>query len=308
MSQTNPRPPRSADRAARAARKRRRNVLVCYLFLAPYLVLLLLFGILPISYAFGLSFFDTFTGAFAGLENYVSAISDFRLGRSFANVGTYVVLWVSLMLVGVAALALIVDAMPQRAGVAARTVFFLPGAVTSAAIVVLWLFLLDPAVSPFGPVFALMGAENRFHVFETIGFAGVFTLMAFFAYAGGWIVVMHGALISLPGDVLDAGRVDGCRPTGLALFVKLPMIWRTMTLMAVLSLANGLQLFVEPQLLGLAGPQLARNDWAPNQLAYQYAFLMGDFGVSAALSTMILAVSLAIALWIVLATRFYRTS
>ena len=76
--------------------------------------------------------------------------------------------------------------------------------------------------------------------------------------------------------------------------------------MAVLSLANGLQLFVEPQLLGLAGPQLARNDWSLNQLAYQYAFALGDFGVSAALSTMILMLSVSIALWIVLATKFYR--
>ena len=76
--------------------------------------------------------------------------------------------------------------------------------------------------------------------------------------------------------------------------------------MAVLSIANGLQLFVEPHLLGLAGPQLARNDWSLNQLAYQYAFSLGDFGVSAALSTITLALAMSIALWIVLGTRFYR--
>jgi multiple sugar transport system permease protein len=282
--------------------------MTCYLFLLPYLVLLAMFGIVPVLYAVGLSFFDTYDRTFVGLGNFARALSDFRLPQSFVNVGTYVALWVSLMIVGVSALSLIVDALPRRAGIAARTIFFLPGAVTSAAIVVLWLFLLDPAVSPFRPVLHALGAGNRFEVFQTFGFAGVFTMMAFFAYAGGWIVVMHGALTSLPRDVLDAARVDGCRQGRLALLVKLPMVWRTVTLMAVLSLANGLQLFVEPQLLGLAGPQLARNDWAPNQLAYQYAFLMGDFGVSAALSTIILGLSLTIALWLVLATRFYRVS
>jgi multiple sugar transport system permease protein len=293
-------------RAWAKAGARRKRTLTAYLFLVPYLVLLGMFGIFPVGYAVGLSFFDTITGGFSGLTNYELALADFRLGQSFFNVLTYVALWVSLMLVGVVTLAATIDLMPRPLGAIVRTVYFLPGAVTSAAIVVLWLFILDPDVSPFQSVFDVLGWKNRFQVIEAIGLSGVFTLMAFFAYAGGWIVVMHGALTTLRGDVIEAARIDGCRPISLAIRIKIPMIWRSIALMAVLSIANGLQLFVEPQLLGLAGPQLARNDWSPNQLAYQYAFSLGDFGVSAALSTMVLAVSISIALWIVFATRFYR--
>lgn len=307
MSETPGNPPGEAARRARALRARnRRKTRTAYLFLLPYLALLLLFGVFPVGYAVGLSFFDTLSGSFSGLTNYRLALDDFRLGQSFINVISYVVMWVSLMVIGTVTLASIIDVMPRRLGTTVRTVFFLPGAVTSAAIVVLWLFILDPQVSPFKAVFDLFGWENRFQVIDTLGLAGVFTLMAFFAYAGGWIVVLHGALTVLPGEVMEAARIDGCRPVKLALRIKIPMIWRSIALMAVLSIANGLQLFVEPQLLGLAGPQLARNDWSLNQLAYQYAFLMGDFGVSAALSTMILMLSVSIALWIVFATKFYR--
>jgi len=307
MSETPGNPSGEAAHRARALRARnRRKTRTAYLFLLPYLALLLLFGVFPVGYAVGLSFFDTLSGSFSGLTNYRLALDDFRLGQSFINVITYVVMWVSLMVIGTVTLASIIDVMPRRLGTTARTVFFLPGAVTSAAIVVLWLFILDPQVSPFKAVFDLFGWENRFQVIDTLGLAGVFTLMAFFAYAGGWIVVLHGALTVLPGEVMEAARIDGCRPVKLALRIKIPMIWRSIALMAVLSIANGLQLFVEPQLLGLAGPQLARNDWSLNQLAYQYAFLMGDFGVSAALSTMILMLSVSIALWIVFATKFYR--
>lgn len=298
---------KAVDKRAAAFRaKKRRNALTAFLFLAPYLVLLAMFGIFPVCYAMGLSFFDTISGQFAGLMNYQFALDDFRLGQSFINVITYVAMWVSLMLVGVVTLASIIDLMPPRLGTLVRTVYFLPGAVTSAAIVVLWLFILDPQVSPFKVAFDILGWENRFQVINAIGFAGIFTLMAFFAYAGGWIVVLHGALTGLPGEVMEAARIDGCKPLTLALRIKIPMIWRSIALMVVLSLANGLQLFVEPQLLGLAGPQLARNDWSPNQLAYQYAFALGDFGISAALSTMILVLSVSIALWIVFATKFYR--
>lgn len=297
----------TADETKRALRsKTRKRSFVAYLFLAPYLALLLVFGVLPVTYAIGLSFFDTLSFEFTGLLNYQLALDDFRLGQSFANVLTYVAMWVSLMIVGVVVLASIIDLMPRRLGTVVRTVYFLPGAVTSAAIVVLWLFILDPQVSPFRTFLQAVGLSNRFQVIDSVGLAGVFTLMAFFAYAGGWIVVLHGALTALPGEVMEAARVDGAGPIRLAARIKIPMIWRSIALMAVLSIANGLQLFVEPQLLGLAGPQLARNDWSPNQLAYQYAFALGDFGVSAALSTMILAVSVVIALWIVFATRFYR--
>lgn len=307
MNETPGNPTGNAALRARALRARnRRKTGTAYLFLLPYLALLLMFGVFPVGYAIGLSFVDTLSGAFSGLANYRLALDDFRLGQSLINVITYVVMWVSLMVIGTVTLASIIDVMPRRLGTTVRTVFFLPGAVTSAAIVVLWLFILDPQVSPFRAVFDLLGWENRFQVIDTLGLAGVFTLMAFFAYAGGWIVVLHGALTVLPGEVMEAARIDGCRPVTLALRIKIPMIWRSIALMAVLSIANGLQLFVEPQLLGLAGPQLARNDWSLNQLAYQYAFLMGDFGVSAALSTMILMLSVSIALWIVFATRFYR--
>lgn len=294
-------------RRAKALRgKNRRRTITAYLFLLPYLALLAVFGVIPVGYAVGLSFFDSVSGGFTGLLNYRLALDDFRLGQSFVNVITFVSIWVSLMIVGVVTLAAIIDVMPRRLGIAVRTVYFLPGAVTSAAIVVLWLFILDPQVSPFKLIYGAVGWENRFQVIDAIGLAGVFALMAFFAYAGGWIVVLHGALTALPGEVMEAARIDGCRPFKLALRIKIPMIWRSIALMAILSIANGLQLFVEPQLLGLAGPQLARNDWSLNQLAYQYAFALGDFGVSAALSTMILALSISIALWIVFATKFYR--
>ena len=105
---------------------------------------------------------------------------------------------------------------------------------------------------------------------------------------------------------MEAARVDGANRLQLAALIKLPMIWRSLVLMGILSFAGGLQLFVEPQLMALAGPQFARNDWSLNQMAFQYAFSMGDFGASAALSTLLVGSSIIIALVIVFATRFYK--
>ena len=62
--------------------------------------------------------------------------------------------------------------------------------------------------------------------------------------------------------------------------------------MAVLSLATGTQLFVEPSLLSQASNAVVPNDYSLNQLAYQYAFDLNDFNGSAAISVLLLIVAL----------------
>ncbi len=294
--------------ARRRAERRRtaREVRTAYLFLLPYLLLLFMFGIFPIFYAFGLSFVDTIEYVFYGLENYAFVFNDFRVPRAISNVLSFVAIWVTLTLFAVAALSLMLDSMGRRTAGTLRTIFFLPGAVTSSAIVVLWLFLLDPTVSPFGPVFSWFHWENRQDVVTGIGFAGVFAIMALFSTSGGWIVVFGGALSSLPTEVLEAARIDGAKGFSLATRIKLPMIWRSLVLMAILTFAGGLQMFVEPQLMGMAGAQFSLTDWSLNQLAFEYAFRMGDFGASAALSTLLVGTSIIVALVMIFGTKFYK--
>lgn len=296
----------ASERAHKEKQKARRDARMSYLLLAPYLLLLVMFGLFPIAYAFGLSFFDTIEMVFWGLTNYEFVFNDFRVPASVVNVLGFVAIWVGMTVIGVATLSLMLDSVGRRTANALRTVYFLPGAVTSSAIVVLWLSVLDPSVSPFQPVLHGLGWGTRADVISGVGLAGIFAIMAYFSSSGGWIVVFGGALSSLPVEVMEAARIDGANRFQLALRIKLPLIWRSLVLMAILSLAGGLQLFVEPQLMGLAGPQFAQSDWSLNQMAFQYAFRMGDFGASAALSTLLVGASIAIALVIVFATKFYK--
>ena len=295
-----------SDRSRAERRKNWRDIRMSYLLLLPYLLLLLMFGVLPIAYALGLSFFDTIEMVFWGFTNYQFVFDDFRVSASVVNVLTFVAIWVAMTVVGVATLSLMLDSIGRRTAAVLRTIYFLPGAVTSSAIVVLWLFVLDPSVSPFQPILHLFGWATRADVLSGIGLSGIFAVMAYFAGSGGWIVVFGGALSSLPTEVMEAARIDGASRFQLAIRIKLPMIWRSLVLMAILSFAGGLQLFVEPQLMAFTGGQFTQNDWSLNQMAFQYAFRMGDFGASAALSTMLVGFSIAIALVLVFATKFYK--
>ncbi len=277
-----------------------------YTLMLPYLGLIVMFAVFPVLYAFGLSFFDTFEMKFWGLTNYREALDDYRLLPAIWNVVQYVLVWVSMMVIGVTLLALLLDTLSERAAAIVRSVYFMPGAIASSAVVVLWLFLLDPQVSPFNFIYQAIGWENRQSTISGLGEIWIFALMGFLGNSGGWIVVLGGALTGISRDVLEAARIDGANAWQMATRIKVPMISKTITLMTITTLAVGLQIFVEPQLLSLAGGQFDKPDWSVTQLAYFYAFRFGDFGVAAAISTLSLILPLIVAFTLIFATRFYK--
>ena len=295
-----------SERQARKRKTARRRVLVAYALLTPYLLLMIMFAVFPVLYAFGLSFFDTFDMVFWGLTNYKEALSDYRLVPAIWNVLQYVLVWVSMMVIGVTLLALLLDTLSLRSAAIVRSVYFIPGAIASSAAVVLWLFLLDPIVSPFGWLYELVGWENRQSTINGMGEVWIFALMGFLGNSGGWIVVLGGALSGLSREVIEAARIDGANAWQMATRIKIPMISKTITLMAIMTLAVGLQVFVEPQLLSLAGGQFDKPDCSVTQLAFFYAFRFGDFGIAAAISTLSLILPLIIAFTMIFATRFYK--
>ena len=111
---------------------RRREVAGAWTLLTPYLVLLLIGGIIPIGYALWVSFQlsptllqPNLTG-FGGLNAYVKAISDFRFARSFVDIFSVLIVWLPIMIVSVVALALLVHASPGRFGSIMRFIYYIP--------------------------------------------------------------------------------------------------------------------------------------------------------------------------------------
>ncbi|WP_336920983.1 carbohydrate ABC transporter permease [Aquipuribacter sp. SD81] len=271
---------------------RRRASLVPVLLVLPYTVLLLAFGLGPAVYALWLSFTDA-TGGFAGVDNYARVVQDFRFPGAARHVALFVGLWLVLLVVLVVVLALLVHAVSRRwVGTALRFAYYVPGALAGASSVLLWLFLLNPVASPAAPLLRLLGYESFNDTIQPTNLPVVFALIAFWTGAGGWILVMFGALNNIPDDVMEAARIDGAGPVRIAWSIQLPLIRKWVTYMVILSLAAGTQLFVEPTLLSQASNAVVPNDYSLNQLAYQYAFSLADFNGSAAISVLLLVVSL----------------
>ncbi len=280
--------------------------LIPYIFLLPYFLLLLFFAIIPIIFAIIVSFTDAYVGGFAGIYNYILVLEDYRILDATKNVALYIFIWIPMMALCIIMLSIMLQSVTESNSRILRLSYYLPGAFTTSALALLWLFLLDPNVSPFSFIWNLFEWKSKFDVMNGLSYAGTFALMAFFANIGGWIIVTHGSLTSISSEIIEASTIDGCSPFRLALHIKIPMIFRTIALMVILSLAGGIQLFVEPQLINLASTTNSSADWSLNQIAYEYAFVVGDFGVSIALSMLMLLFSLFLAILIIWKTNFYR--
>ena len=233
---------------------------------------------------------------------------DYRFGEAFKHILVYTTIWLGLLVVFVVGLALLLHGRASRTSATFRFLFYIPGALAGAAAVLVWLFMLDPSVSPGSFLLHdVLGADIFAQSIAPGNLPYIFAMIAFWTGAGGWIVVMYGALNTIPHDLEEAARIDGAGPIAIALRLKLPLIRKWIAYMVILSFATGTQLFVEPQLVTQASLGLVPDTWSSNQLAYQLAFRYADFNGAAAIAVDLLAIGLIGAVLIVTRTGLFRT-
>ncbi|MCU1505945.1 MAG: multiple sugar transport system permease protein [Microbacteriaceae bacterium] len=271
---------------------RRRAGLAGYAFVSGYVVFLAAFGIFPTLYAFYLALTNDH-GQFVGLGQFAKVIQDFRFAPAFANILIYLVMWLVVLVVLTVVVAVILRSR-IKPGLSAvfRFLFYIPGALAGVASVLVWLFMLAPGLSPVGGLLNAMGFTQFAQVIAPGNLPVIFVLIAFWTGAGGWIVVMYGALNNIPDEILEAARMDGAGPWKSAWHIQIPMIRKWIAYMTILAFAAGTQLFVEPQLLQSASLGRLDPTWSPNQLAYVLAFQFGDFNGAAAVSIFLLLIGL----------------
>lgn len=262
-----------------------------YLFVAPYLVLLVVAGLYPAGYALNLAL-TTITAHFSGVSNFVKTWQNPEFLPALGHIGVFLAIWLTALVILVVGLSLMLHSLDRRVSAAFRFVFYLPAALAGSASVMLWLFMLQPGVSPWSFVLNWVGLKTLGATLAGGHLAAVFALIAFWSGAGSWIVVMYGALATIPSDVLELAKIDGAGALRTALTIKLPLIKRWIGYMLIGAFAAGTQLFAEPELVSEATGGVINQTWSPNQVAYNLSFHLGNFNYAAAISVDLLVVAL----------------
>jgi multiple sugar transport system permease protein len=187
------------------------------------------------------------------------------------------------------------------------SIYFAPGSIAGPTAVLLAIFMFDPNVSPFRFLLHALGYELVTDTIRLSNLPVIFALLTFFLGAGAWIAILYGALNNLSREVIEAAQVDGCNQWQLAWHIKLPLILPYIIYMLILVLVTNVQLFAEPQLINAATTSVNTRYWAPNQLAYAFAFESANFGAAAVVSIIMVIIGLLGTLLILSLTDIFRT-
>lgn len=265
------------------------------IFIGPFMLLYVLFYVIPIGYAIYQSFltveregtFGPATTVFGGLTQYIAVFQATDFWASVLRVLLFGIVQVPVML-GLALLfALLLDSPLLRGKKFFRLAFFAPYAVPGVIAAIMWGFLYSPSLSPFSALtqnIAFLGADL---VLWSI--ANIVT----WVYVGYNMLIIYSALLAIPTEIYEAAKIDGASNWAIAWRIKIPLVTPALILTAVFSIIGTLQLLAEPQTLRSFSTSI-NSTFTPNLAVYTTASvpnysLAAAFSVVLALATFALS-------------------
>lgn len=293
-----PTQPIPSERTPAAPRHRRHiNVteqLVAYVFLAPALILFLLFAWWPIINSVLLSFQRVRLqggGEWIGMRNFERMVADPVFGIAWRNAFEFTILSLLIGFLVPVILAIFVQEM-RVAKSFFRLAYFLPTVIPPLIANLVWKTMYEPeggllnsflwAVGITRPEQPILWLQNTATVKPAM------VIIMTWAGFGGTLLIYLAALQDLPVERYEAAELDGASVWQRIRYITFPHLLPQMLVMMILQVIGVMQVFLEPFVLTAGGP--ANQTVTPVLTIYRKAFLNGDFGLASAWSVMMILV------------------
>jgi multiple sugar transport system permease protein len=269
------------------------------LFSAPYALFIAVVFAYPLGLAVWMSFHRYFFTApgvsvprpFVGLSNYRDVLGDSAVRQSFVNILIFLVINVPMTVVLSLLLATALNAaIPFRAFF--RVSYYVPYVTASVAVVGVWLFLF----SSDGFVNHLLGglAPNPSFLINEHWVMPSIAVFVTWKQLGFFILLYLAALQNVPKELYEAASVDGASRWRSFRSVTVPGVRTATTLVTLLAVITGANLFTEPYLLtGGGGPN--GKSASPVLIMYQHGIQQNHPDFAAALGVLLVVGVLLIA-------------
>lgn len=226
-----------------AAGGRRRQI--PYLFVAPNMIVFLVFTIWPAINGFNISFYDSSNGRTftpAGTGNYHEIFTDAEFGGVVRQTVIFVVCFVTATMILATALALALNAQRRGRG-ALRAAYFLPVLLSPVVVGLIWGWALQRRVGLVNTITDALGlGQPGWLIDPTLAMmctvlVGVWTHLGFYA-----LIVLSG-LQGIDGNVYEAATLDGASTKQQIQLITLPLLQPTLLVILILSTITGFQAF-----------------------------------------------------------------
>lgn len=257
-----------------------------WIFTAPFLIIFVLFLVIPLVYAFIVSLF-TYTQVhgehFSGLANYQRVFTDKIFLTGLGRVIIYTIVMVPIQLGLALIFALLMDSLKNRFASVSRLVIFLPYAVPGVIGALMWGFMYSKNMGPFTTIFELFGLPAP-EILSSQGIFGALVNVVTWQWTGYYMVILYSALQSISPSLYESARIDGANEFKIATRIKVPMVSGSLVMVTIFSLIGTLQFYTEPNVLRNQASTIIQPEYTPNMYAQALAFNYNQTNYSATVS------------------------
>lgn len=260
-----------------------------YLFVAPALVIFLVFSIYPLLSTIGLSFYEwdmiSPTKTFVGFANYKGLFNDPKFYQTVWNTFVYMVLTVGFGVLLAIGLALFLR-KDTKINKFMQNLIFTPYIVSLASISFLWMWLMNNDFGLLNYILSFFGigpvdwlGNPKIALFSLV-------IISVWKTLGYNTLIILSALQSIPKHLYEAAALD--RATKVQVFRKItfPMISPTLFFLTIVNIIASFKVFETIQIITAGGPQNSTNTLV--YAIYEYGFQFYKVGYASAIGVVLL--------------------
>lgn len=268
------------------------------LLTAPYALFVAAVFVYPLGLGLWMSFHDFFFTApgvdvpkpFVGLDNYVTVLSDPDVRAAFVHVAEFLVINVPLTVVSSLLLATALNSVLHWRGFL-RVAYYVPYIAASVAMVTVWMFMFN-STGIVNQILGPLAPDPSWLVSKAWAMPSI-AIYVTWKQLGFFILLFLAALQNVPKELNEAAAMDGASRWQSFRTVTIPAVRPATTLVVLLAIITGANLFTEPYLLtGGGGPNGAST--TPVFLLYQQGIQQGNPDIASAIGVLLVIAVLAI--------------
>lgn len=263
-----------------------------YLFIAPQMILMLFFIVIPVINGFKLSAYSSYgrQQIFVGFDNFKFLLDDPIFVRSIFNTIFFVIAIVILTIGFALFVSTTVFDKNSKYLSFIRTSYYLPVMVSMLVMSIIWKMLLNPANGAVSWLLGEVGMGNVNLLGNELTVMPVIVFVTFIGNVGQAILIYLATMIGIPKDYFEAAELDGATRWQRVRHIIIPIVKPTTLYLVITNIIAVLKIFVVIQQLTGGGPNNASVTMM--YYLYQNAFVYNRTGVAAAIGVLMFVIAL----------------
>jgi cellobiose transport system permease protein len=271
-----------------------------YLFIAPFILVFIIFQLIPLGQTFYYSFFkyyqkqgDWITPEFIGWDNFVWLLSSPQ-SRFWKYLGNTMIIWIigfvpQIIVSLVLAIWFTDSRLKMKCSAFYKAVMYMPNLVMASAFGMMFQLFFAQS-GPINQILLKMGVidSNIFFMESTSWVRWIISFINWIMWFGNTTILLMSGIMGIDESVFESARLDGANASRTFWQITMPLLKPIFVYVVITSLIGGLQLFDAPQIFSSNGVNNP-NDSITTIMMYLYQLIQTskNYGRAGALSVII---------------------